>query len=113
MILFIYGTLKRGQSAHYQLAGQEFLGEALTEPHYRLVDLGPHPTLVESDDGLACHGELWRVDAECLAKLEAYEDAPTYYHRQPVAIADFSGDVQAYFRVEPVSGEYPSGDKWP
>ncbi len=38
--IFVYGTLKRGgRYAHY-LNGQAFLGEAFTEPCYRMVNGG-------------------------------------------------------------------------
>jgi gamma-glutamylcyclotransferase (GGCT)/AIG2-like uncharacterized protein YtfP len=111
--LFIYGTLKRGHSAHHLLANQQFLGEAVTTPQYRIVDLGPHPTLVEATDGVPCHGELWRVDDEYLRKLEAYEDAPTYYHRRSVMIQNCTELVEAFFRVEPASDQLPWSDRWP
>ncbi len=39
-LLFVYGTLKRGERANRLLSGQRFVGAAETEPRYRLVDLG-------------------------------------------------------------------------
>ncbi len=59
-ILFLYGTLKRGQKNHHFLAGQEFLGEVATMPLYRLYGLGWHPGMVrDPDNGLDVAGELW------------------------------------------------------
>src|SRR5207249_6980142 len=61
--LFVYGTLKRGGRGNRWLAGQRFLGEAVTEPTYRLYDLGTYPGLVRDEaNGLAVKGELWEVD---------------------------------------------------
>jgi gamma-glutamylcyclotransferase (GGCT)/AIG2-like uncharacterized protein YtfP len=57
--LFVYGTLKRGQRNHRLIADQRFLGEATTEPRYRVFDLGPYPGLViDETNGVAVLGEL-------------------------------------------------------
>ena len=71
--LFVYGTLKRGQGRSALLAGQTFLGEARTEPHYRLYSNGAFPCLVEAEDGVSIQGELWKVDDACLVRLDAVE----------------------------------------
>src|SRR5437868_520360 len=69
--LFLYGTLKRGHPSNALIAGQEFLGEVQTAPHYRLYDSGPFPCLVEDRPrGVAVRGEIWRVDDGLLAKLD-------------------------------------------
>ena len=63
--LFVYGSLKRGQCNHGYLAGQEFLTAARTLPYYRLYLRGGFACLVEDPtNGLAVHGEVWRVDDE-------------------------------------------------
>jgi gamma-glutamylcyclotransferase (GGCT)/AIG2-like uncharacterized protein YtfP len=112
--LFIYGTLKRGQSAHHLLAGQAFLGDAITEPRYRIVDLGPHPALIADDiDGVFVHGELWTVDDACLEMLNDYEGAPTYYHVQPIRIQNRVDAVFTFMKTEPPAAGLPSGDRWP
>src|SRR5215471_201591 len=59
-IVFVYGTLKRGERNHRLLADQEFLGAAVTVPRYRVFDLGPYPGLVRDDaTGLAVRAELF------------------------------------------------------
>jgi Gamma-glutamyl cyclotransferase, AIG2-like len=41
--ILIYGTLKPGEcNAHY-LTDQDFIGEARTDPRYRMVDCGSYP----------------------------------------------------------------------
>ena len=42
-LVFVYGTLKRGERNHYFLASAEYLGPAFTEPLYRMIDCGPYP----------------------------------------------------------------------
>lgn len=73
--LFIYGTLKRGGSNHACMAGQRFIAEVATAPHYRMYDLGGYPGLVPvaDGDGLSIRGELWDVDDECKVRLDALE----------------------------------------
>lgn len=72
--IFLYGTLKRGGCSHHMLAGQVFVGEAETQPRFRLVSLGWYPGLIEvKETGLGIHGEVWEVDDACLAQLNAYE----------------------------------------
>lgn len=96
-ILFVYGTLKRGCRSHALLAGQEFLGVARTAPRYRLYRRQKYPCLVEAAEGLAIRGELWRVDAATLKRLDEYEGAPTLFARKPIVIEGRDEPVLAYF----------------
>ncbi len=79
--LFVYGTLKRGQSHHHLLSGQHCLGIAITLPEYQLLDLGWYPGLAAvrgtSKPGRTIRGELWEVSAGCLEALDQYE-GPEY-----------------------------------
>ena len=114
-ILFIYGTLKRGQKSHHFIADQEFLGEAVTMPLYRLYCKGWHPAMVlDADNGLEIKGELWAVDKATLAKLDEYEDiAEAWYVRDDVAVRDHFERVQAYFYNHAVEPGTTSGAEWP
>ena len=67
-ILFVYGTLKRGQKSHHFIADQEFLGEAVTMPFYRLYSKGWHPAMVvDADNGLEVKGEVCGCDLVALS----------------------------------------------
>ena len=113
-ILFLYGTLKRGQKNHHFLAGQEFLGEATTMPLYRLYGLGCHPGMVlDPDNGLDVAGELWAVDDAALAKMDEFEGVPDWFIRQDVAVRDCFETVQAYFFNGTVPEGAVSGGEWP
>jgi gamma-glutamylaminecyclotransferase len=113
-VLFVYGTLKRGQRNHQLIADQEFLGEAVTQPRYRVFDLGPYPGLVADDTtGVAVRGELWAVGACCLAELDDFEEVPGLFVRVLVAIAGRDGEVFAYFWNRPVPPGAASGSDWP
>jgi len=113
-ILFIYGSLKRGQKSHHFLADQEFRGEASTMPLYRLHGLGWHPGMVlDQDAGLDVQGELWAVDDATLAKLDEYEGVPSWFVREDVAVRDCFETVQAYLFNGSVPEGAPTGGSWP
>jgi gamma-glutamylaminecyclotransferase len=113
MILFVYGSLKRRRSNHRLIAGQQYRGEAVTEPRYRLIDLGTYPGLVRDDAaGLAVKGELWAVGPDCLAALDDFEGADAPYARAAVAVVGWEG-VEAYFWNGPVPDGVRSGNEWP
>ncbi|HEY1648622.1 MAG TPA: gamma-glutamylcyclotransferase family protein [Terracidiphilus sp.] len=97
--VFVYGTLKRGCRNHRVLQSAVFLGEACTEPVYLMVDCGSYPGLVRAGDarrGQAIYGELYRVDEELLAALDAFEDAPREFVRDSVRLRD-GVCAEAYF----------------
>ena len=83
-LIFVYGTLKRGFCRAHLLTGQQFLGEARTQPLYRMFNCGTYPGLkLVPKDGLPIVGELWSVDSECLARLDREEGvAEGLYRRQ-------------------------------
>lgn len=112
-ILFLYGSLKRGYSNHRLVADQEYLGEAVTEPHYRVIELGRYGGLIRDDAaGLAVAGELWAVSACGLAELDDFETGEGLWARAPVAVAGREG-VEAYFWVGEVPAGLRSGAAWP
>ena len=94
MILFFYGSLKRGWSNHHLVTDGKFLGTARTLPYYRIIDLGEYYGMIRDDvNGMTIFGELWEVNVHCLAVLDAFEGSD--YPRQPVDIVQRS-DVQGY-----------------
>jgi gamma-glutamylaminecyclotransferase len=112
-ILFVYGTLKRGERNHFRLADQEFLGAVTTAAQYRVFDLGAHPGLVrDTEHGLTICGELFAVDARCLAALDAFEAVPELFVREPITVPGHEL-VWAYYLNTPAPEGTPSGDRWP
>jgi gamma-glutamylaminecyclotransferase len=113
-VLFVYGTLKRGERNHRLLAGQSFIGVAVTEPRYRLVDLGPYPGLVRDDAaGLAVSGELWDVSDCCRDELDDFEGCPEQYTREAIAVVGVEEPVDAYFYARPIPPQARTGAAWP
>ena len=116
-LVFVYGTLKRGGENHVFLAGKKFVGVARTPPGFTLFSLGSYPGMVPwpSDrDGVT--GEIWSVDAPCLARLDELEGlAESLYRRAPVTLlAPFDKmAVETYFYLRPVAGLPRNGSTWP
>ncbi|MBE7481117.1 MAG: gamma-glutamylcyclotransferase [Polyangiaceae bacterium] len=91
MILWVYGSLKRGERHHDELGGAELLGHGRTLPRYALSRSGEYPALVAGSEVVS--GELYRVTPELLARLDVFEGAG--YQRGRVVLED-GREVLAY-----------------
>ena len=117
--IFVYGTLKRGGRFSYYLRSQRFVGEARTEPRYRLVDCGGYPGMYPAgveEEGRSIEGEIWEVDEPCRRELDVLEDvAGGEYELVPVPLLPpFDGEVihgYLYRRFQP--GMPDAGSCWP
>lgn len=92
MLLFVYGSLRRGQHHHAELRSARYLRAARTEACYELVDLGPYPALLDGGSTVIV-GELYEVDDALLARLDAFEEVPGVYQRKRARIADVDATV--------------------
>jgi len=81
--VFVYGTLRAGESNHALLAGQTLLGPHQTPARYTLFDTGPYPAAV-ADGSTALTGEVYAVDAACFRRLDQLEDYPVSYTREQI-----------------------------
>lgn len=93
-LVFVYGTLMRGQYNHVLLQRSPFLGRAATAPRYTLIDLGRFPGMIAGGT-VGIHGEVYSVNAETLAAIDRLEGHPNFYVRTEIALAD-GRTVQAY-----------------
>lgn len=100
-LVFVYGTLLRGESNHGLLSRARFLGDGVTTPDYRLLDMGGFPALVQPGE-CAVHGEVYAVDDCSLALLDELEDHPSYYRRTTIRLAD-GREVQSYLLPAPLA----------
>jgi gamma-glutamylcyclotransferase (GGCT)/AIG2-like uncharacterized protein YtfP len=114
--IFVYGTLKKGRSNHHYLENQLFVGSAMTEPRYRLYDMGGFPGLVlDAEHGLAILGEVWEVDKECLGALDILEgiDEGEYVRElMPLQPPYDQVAVQGYRFLRSVAGRRDLGAIW-
>jgi gamma-glutamylcyclotransferase (GGCT)/AIG2-like uncharacterized protein YtfP len=114
-LLFVYGTLKRGCRNHRHIAGQDFVGAARTATGCHLVDLGGYPGIVANGDSGEVEGEVWRVDADALRRLDAFEGVHEgLYRRARISLAaPFNEEaVDAYFPAGEVGGRPMVGACW-
>lgn len=78
-LVFVYGTLRAGESNHGLLVNSECLGVCQTLPQFGLFDLGPYPAVVSGDQAIV--GEVYRVDLNTMANLDELEEYPNLYDR--------------------------------
>ena len=84
-LVFVYGTLKRGEKNHHWLEGASWQGEAELSG-VLLHDLGPFPMAVIGE-GTAI-GEVYAVEEHGLARLDELEGYPRLYDRQMLSLND-------------------------
>jgi len=118
IILFIYGTLKRGASNHAVLADQTYLGDARTLPGYRLFIVADYPGLVrDPTDHRGVQGELWSVTPAALARLDAFEGVPEKLYRRDridLATPHKNTIAETYLYLRNTRGRRPIIDgRWP
>ena len=115
ILVFVYGTLMRGERNHGLLFGSRFISTNFTQPEFELVNLGDFPALMLADfadGGKAICGEVYAVDKMILEIFDEVEDHPRFYRRTPIEMADRML-VQAYLLGTAQAALYPrieSGD---
>ncbi|MEX0732767.1 MAG: gamma-glutamylcyclotransferase family protein [Aquisalimonadaceae bacterium] len=82
--VFVYGSLRRGGTNHRFLKGGRLLGGHRTEPHFRMLNLGRFPGVVQPGT-TAIIGEVYGVNRRVLAALDVLEDYPRSYTRSRIA----------------------------
>ena len=111
-LIFVYGTLMRGQHAAEMLKDAVYTGDAVLNG-YSMYDLGNYPGIKPHEDGIVI-GEAYLVDQETLKKLDRYEGEGSLYHRENVRINIWdvgSATALAYIYAHPVSGK-PQEVRW-
>jgi gamma-glutamylcyclotransferase (GGCT)/AIG2-like uncharacterized protein YtfP len=69
--VFVYGTLRKGGSNHFRMAGARFLTTGTLAGRMYRIDWYPGIVLDESGDEI--RGEVYEVDPELLAALDVFE----------------------------------------
>jgi gamma-glutamylaminecyclotransferase len=117
VLLFVYGTLKRGHCNHHWLEGQQHVGDAVSAPIYRMHDLGGFPGLVLATDGggIGIHGEVWEVDRDCVRRLDVLEGVDAgEYELVPAALLPPWDDrnVLTYLWLGALMESPDAGSRW-
>ncbi|AXY02026.1 gamma-glutamylcyclotransferase [Vibrio alfacsensis] len=107
-LVFVYGTLRSGESNHHYLSTAQFLGHHQTEPQFALYDLGPYPALSVGQKSI--QGEVYLINEETLIELDKLEDVPVEYHRETIVTPFGQAWIYLYQDAEQLSDEIASGD---
>jgi gamma-glutamylcyclotransferase (GGCT)/AIG2-like uncharacterized protein YtfP len=107
-LLFVYGSLKRGQANHRELSAARFIATVRTAPTFALRDIAGYPALVPGDRAIS--GELYELPRQSLPRLDEFEGEG--YLRETIELA---GGIEAlaYIAREPGLGTPLSLDEWP
>jgi len=88
MLLFVYGSLKKGFSNHHLLKKAEFKKQCKTGEKFALINLGYYPALIEKP----CYqveGELYEIrddDEETLKAIDKLEQYPDFYDKKVIRL---------------------------
>lgn len=96
MRVFVYGTLKSGGGNNYLLKQGELIGEYRTPPKYALYDLGLFPAMLDTNEGVSVHGEVWQVPTKTVDLLDQLESVPVLYNRSTIKCGKY-GTCHVYF----------------
>ncbi|MCP5420908.1 MAG: gamma-glutamylcyclotransferase [Gammaproteobacteria bacterium] len=79
-MVFVYGTLRRGECNHCLLRAARFMGRHRTQARYTLLNLGAYPAAL-AGGRTALIGELYALNHAILRRLDQLEDYPREYTR--------------------------------
>ena len=111
-LVFVYGTLRKGQRNHYLLDRSKFLGMAKTKKRYALYGDGV-PFLSRTRAVSQVTGEVYSVDGATLLNLDRLEGHPDAYKREPAEVVLQDGtelSAWIYFCDTPRGNLIESGD---
>ena len=99
-LVFVYGTLKQGYHNHRNLLlGSEFVGRAVTESRFDLIDCGfPVALVPDEGGGRRVRGELYWVNDKTLSRLDRLEGEGHMYSR--VTVHTSHGTAMMYVGCE-------------
>ena len=98
-LLFVYGSLKSGESGHGVLlkANARLIGEAETIQKFMLIELDDYLAAIPSSKGVTLKGELYEV--EDISIIDDYEDVPYLYERVKVRVSCKGREFQAWMYI--------------
>jgi gamma-glutamylaminecyclotransferase len=117
MLVFVYGTLKRGYWNHDLLSSAPFVGEAVSVDDFRMGNVGSFPEIQLAEIGDQAGrvtGEIYDVDERTLQSLDRLEANGRMYEREELEF-EVNGDVviawaylwmgQPTQAIEPIDGQ--------
>ena len=108
LLLFVYGSLKRGQPNHHELGPARFVAEVSTVPQFALRVMAGYPLLAAGLQSI--RGELFTLPTRHLSSLDVFEGEA--YERREIQLLD-GRCATTYMARDPSVGDAFSGDEWP
>lgn len=81
-LVFVYGTLRQGESNHHYLGNAQWLGQETLSAQFAMYDVGEYPAIVAGNQAII--GDVYRVSDVILAELDELEEVPFEYRREQV-----------------------------
>ena len=94
-LVFVYGTLKKGQCRGGTMEAGKFIGPGKSQTgDLVLLTCGPYPAIAKptaltfETKPMVVEGEVYEVDALLLKRLDAIEGYPYLYTREEITLQD-------------------------
>jgi len=92
-IIFVYGTLMKGESNHFYIENQQYLGKAAIHG-YNLYNLGHYPGIRPSKHNTrTVYGELYSIDDNALKEVNRLEGEGSLYLLQHTEAQTENGET--------------------
>ena len=91
MLVFVYGTLKKGQGNNFMLNGEEFIGKAATTESLNMASIGVPVVMRLFVDNMRkmaepVIGEVYNISKKLLKILDQLEGHPDLYKRTAIKV---------------------------
>ena len=110
-LVFVYGTLKRGQRNHHYLLQADYVGLHLTDECFCMFAFDDYPAVTHGGCD-AISGEIYRVNPLQFQMLDELEQYPRFYQRIEIA-TDYGCAWMYIVKVELCRGKKQLGGSWP
>lgn len=108
-LVFVYGTLRRGEVNHHLLIDAEYVGGHVTPPIYKMLNLGTYPGVVAGGSSFVV-GDIYRVNQVQFNKLDRLENYPSLYTRKLISTESEKAWIYLYGGKRENRPVIPSGD---
>lgn len=106
ILMFVYGTLKKGFSNHYFLDDAKFIDYAITCEKYQMYPCigNGYPFVIKSENISQIEGEVYEITSKkTLENIDMLEDYPDLYLKELIKVKLFNEKIVEaliYFKNE-------------
>ena len=108
-LMFVYGTLRKGQRNHDWLGNAAVVGTCTTLPRFTLVDAGGFPGVIEPGEQ-SIVGEVYQISTHVLYDLDELEGYPQLFDRRMIDTKFGSCWIYIYLQPHGFEPKVMSGD---